>query len=115
MPVTLPLKRANATRLMLTAFSISSMPSRMPIVLRRVIDAEQADAEDHRGEREIRLKSHALLLRPREVDRAEQRRQHQHGEQLERQHEPRQHRRRRSRASGRRPCGGRGTASGALR
>ena len=36
MPVTSPLKRENATRLMLTAFSISSMPSRMPIVLRRV-------------------------------------------------------------------------------
>src|SRR5687768_15197457 len=37
MPVTSALNRANATRLMLTALSISSMPSRMPMVLRRVI------------------------------------------------------------------------------
>ena len=48
MPATSPLKRAKATRLMLTAFSISSMPSRMPIVLRRVMHAEEADAEERR-------------------------------------------------------------------
>ncbi len=35
-PETSPRKRAKATRLMLTAFSISSMPSRMPMVFRRV-------------------------------------------------------------------------------
>ena len=35
-PVRSPWKRANATRLMLTAFSISSIPSRMPTALRRV-------------------------------------------------------------------------------
>ena len=36
-PETSPRKRAKATRLMLTALSISSMPSRMPMVFRRVI------------------------------------------------------------------------------
>ena len=35
-PTTSALKRAKATRLMLTALSISSMPSRMPMVFRRV-------------------------------------------------------------------------------
>jgi hypothetical protein len=36
MPADSPVKRLNATRLMLTALSMSSMPSRMPTVLRRV-------------------------------------------------------------------------------
>ena len=36
MPPRSPAKRAKATRLMLTALSISSMPSRMPTALRRV-------------------------------------------------------------------------------
>src|SRR5437879_261630 len=35
-PVTSPWKRPNAARLMLTALSMSSMPSRMPTALRRV-------------------------------------------------------------------------------
>src|SRR3972149_89400 len=35
-PVGSPLKRAKATRLMFTALSISSMPSRIPMVFRRV-------------------------------------------------------------------------------
>src|SRR5436190_23667476 len=91
MPATLPLKRENATRLMLTELSISSMPSRMPMVLRRVTTPNRpmqksADERTRNGCRPMRL-----FLGSREVDRAEEGRQHQERQQLEGKHEARQH------------------------
>src|SRR5687768_4351961 len=78
---------------MLTAFSISSMPSRMPIVLRRVMTPNRPMQNTTAAS--VRYASRpmsALVVRPREVDRAHEARQHQQGEELERENEARHHR-----------------------
>src|SRR5688572_28540427 len=74
--------RANATRLMLTAFSMSSMPSRMPTALRRVRTPKRPMANTSAASMRYAC-SGTLIFRSREVERAEQGDDEQHGEQLQ--------------------------------
>src|SRR5690349_13244933 len=92
MPMVLPAKRENAIRLMLTALSISSMPSRMPTVLRRVTTPNSPMQKTTALRIRYACRPMApLVLGAREIHRAQHGGQHQHPEQLEGQHELRQH------------------------
>src|SRR5438093_821718 len=75
--------RANATRLMLTALSISSMPSRIPTAFRRVRTPKSPMTKTSAA-RTRYAASGTSVLRPREVERAEQCYDQQHAEQLQR-------------------------------
>src|SRR4249919_1652371 len=87
-------------RLILTAFIISSIPSRMPIVLRRVVTPnrpmQNTTAERIRyGCRPISAPpalTISSVFRPGKVDCPKHSCEHQHREQFERQHVPREHR-----------------------
>src|SRR5829696_2237795 len=86
MPISLPRNRLNATRLMLTALSISSTARRMPTVLRRVMVPNRPTQKTTAAS--VRYpESPTLFLRPREVAGGEQPDDQQHRQQLERQRE----------------------------
>ena len=74
---------AKATRLMLTALSISSMPSRMPTALRRVSTPKRPMANTSAASVEIGAERHRSVVAAREVERAEQGHHQQDAEQLE--------------------------------
>src|SRR5262249_14021941 len=92
MPASSPWERLKATKLMLTAFSMSSTPSRIPIVLRRVTVPNRPRQKTTAASVRYACRP-MLVLRPREVARAEQADEQQHREQLEREHVARQQRR----------------------
>src|SRR4030095_6639760 len=79
-------KRAKATRLMFTAFSISSMPSRLPTALRRGDTPTRPMAKTSAAR--VRYAASGISgVTAREVERAEQGDHQQDGEELEGHHE----------------------------
>src|SRR5581483_7657440 len=73
---------ANAARLMFTAFSISSMPRRMPTALRRVRTPNNP-ITNTRAATTRYAKIEGILVLAGEVDRTEQRCDEQHAQELE--------------------------------
>src|SRR5207302_467355 len=76
--------REKATRLMLTAFSMSSMPSRMPIALRRVSTPKRPIANTRAPRIRYAWSGIASVVGAGEVDGAEEAGHQEHAQDLER-------------------------------
>src|SRR5260370_39512644 len=85
-PETSPRKRAKATRLMLTALSISSMPSRMPMVFRRGRTPNRPMQKSMAARGREAWSATGPVDRPGEEERAHQGGQEQHTAHLEGHH-----------------------------